>query len=427
MNRSTRLKDLLKVIGPGLLFASTAIGTSHFILATTAGAHYGMIFLWIIVGTMAIKYPFYEFGIRYSNATGKNLMHGYRKLGKWALFIILAEICLTIFAVIGVLASVCGALISSSLGLDNIPLPMVVGTILIATALLLSFGGYSLLDNFIKILSVILLVTVSAAFISAFFSDPVIDPGFPTSASALFSGAGLSMTISLMGFMPAGLELSIFSSIWAVEKIKSTNYHSTLKESLFDFHLGYIFTTVLAIMFLMIGAFTVYGTGKVLDGDSVEFTNKLIDIFSKNLGSWAAPVIAITAFGTIYGSLITVWDAASRLLANGYEILRSGDSQETHATGKMNNGYNLVMWIIGSCGFILYYQFSRALIQMLEMVTISIFLVAPVIAWLNILVIKDEDLPASHKPPKNLIYFAYLGLICMILFSIYYLSDLTTK
>ena len=42
-------KQLLKTIGPGLLFASSAIGTSHLVLSTRAGATHGMVYFWIIL------------------------------------------------------------------------------------------------------------------------------------------------------------------------------------------------------------------------------------------------------------------------------------------------------------------------------------------------------------------------------------------
>ena len=35
------VQKLIKNLGPGLLFASMAIGTSHLVLSTKAGAHYG--------------------------------------------------------------------------------------------------------------------------------------------------------------------------------------------------------------------------------------------------------------------------------------------------------------------------------------------------------------------------------------------------
>ena len=74
-------KHQLKSLGPGLLFASTAIGTSHLVLSTRAGAHHGLIFIWIILAALILKYPFYEFGPRYANATGYSLLKGYKDQG----------------------------------------------------------------------------------------------------------------------------------------------------------------------------------------------------------------------------------------------------------------------------------------------------------------------------------------------------------
>ena len=62
----THFKSLVKSIGPGLLFASTAIGTSNLVLSTRAGAEHGVIFLVIIFFALLLKYPFYEFGPRYA-------------------------------------------------------------------------------------------------------------------------------------------------------------------------------------------------------------------------------------------------------------------------------------------------------------------------------------------------------------------------
>ena len=45
-----------------------------------------------------------------------------------------------------------------------------------------------------------------------------------------------------MGWMPAPLDISIWHSIWAIEKNK--NQKITNKESLFDFNVGYISTVI---------------------------------------------------------------------------------------------------------------------------------------------------------------------------------------
>ena len=80
-------RSLLKAIGPGILFASTAIGVSHLVQSTRAGADYSFGLLLAIVLANILKYPFFEYGSRYANATGKSIIDGYLNLGKWALWL----------------------------------------------------------------------------------------------------------------------------------------------------------------------------------------------------------------------------------------------------------------------------------------------------------------------------------------------------
>ena len=63
--------NLLKTLGPGILFASTAIGVSHLVQSTRAGADYSFGLLIAIVLANVLKYPFFEYGSRYANDTNK--------------------------------------------------------------------------------------------------------------------------------------------------------------------------------------------------------------------------------------------------------------------------------------------------------------------------------------------------------------------
>ena len=82
---STKLDQFLKTFGPGIMFAGTCIGGSHLIQSTKAGAFYGYALLAVVVFANFIKYPFFEFASRYTNATGDSVLEGYQKLGKWPL------------------------------------------------------------------------------------------------------------------------------------------------------------------------------------------------------------------------------------------------------------------------------------------------------------------------------------------------------
>ena len=81
----------LSKLGPGLLFAGAAIGVSHLVQSTRAGAEFGWGLIWAILLINLFKYPFFQYGPRYAQVTGETLLDGYYKLGNgylWAYFIL---------------------------------------------------------------------------------------------------------------------------------------------------------------------------------------------------------------------------------------------------------------------------------------------------------------------------------------------------
>lgn len=413
---------LLKTIGPGLLFASSAIGTSHLVLSTRAGAHHGMIFFWIILGTLLLKYPFYEFGPRYAIATGKSLINGYREQGKWAVILFLVVIFMNMFAVTGAIGAVAAGLLKTMLGL-SLSMPTLVGLVLAVTVGILLFGGYTALDSFIKILSIVLLLTVSVAFFAVLINGHV-EPAADFQARKLVEGTGLALLVSLIGWMPAGMEASTMNSIWVVEKTRTSNYKPTLRESLFDFNLGFVFATILALMFLTIGAFTVYGSGQLLEGNATEFTTKLLSVFTTNLGQWSYWLIAIAALGTIYGTLITILDAFTRSFVRGLLALKETPVDVTENQSTLSRNYKILLPLLALGGFSLFYFSATSMIKVLEYATILGFLTAPIIAFLNLRAITSKDVSDEFSPSKLMIILAYLGLGALVLFSAYYLYKL---
>lgn len=417
-------RNLLKTIGPGLLFASSAIGTSHLVLSTRAGAHHGMIFFWIILIALILKYPFYEFGPRYANATGHSLLKGYKDQGKWAVWLFLAVIFINMFVVTGAIGAVSAGLLSTIFGVKVVSVPILAGIIIGFTVLLLLFGGYKGLDRLIKLISVVLLITVLVAFVAVLVKEPVeVTDNFQ--APTLLNGTGLTLLIGLLGWMPAGMEASTMNSIWNVEKMRTTNYHPRLKESLFDFNLGYIFTIVLALMFLTIGAFTVYGSGQILDGNATQFTNKLLAVFTSNLGEWSYYVIAIAAFGTIYGTLITIMDAFPRCFVRGVRVLKYQSVENNDIQNKfLNDTYKVCLVVVGIGGFSLFYFSAASMVKLIDVVTILSFILAPIIGFLNLRAIQSEAIPETHRPSRLMLVLAYVGMTTMVGFAIYYLSTL---
>lgn len=363
-------------------------------------------------------------GPRYANATGYSLLKGYKEQGTWAVLVFMFVISISMFTVVGAVGAVSAGLLATMFGVQAIPVPLLAGIIIGVSVLLLLFGGFKGLDLFIKIISIVLLITVLIAFVAVLLKGPAT-PVAEFQAPPLLEGAGLALLISLLGWMPAGMEASTMNSIWNIEKVKSTNYHPQLKESLLDFNIGYAFTLILALLFMTIGAFTVYGTGIVLDGNATQFSNKLLGVFTKNLGSWSYYVIAIAAFGTIYGTLIAVLDAFPRCFVRGLRVLKySNPENNTEQTAFLDSAYKRTLVIVGVGSSALFYFSAASMIKLLEYVTIISFLLSPFIAFINLKAIQSPAVPASHRPSTFMITLAYVGLFVLLAFSVYYLISL---
>lgn len=419
----SKTKNLMKTLGPGLIFASSAIGTSHLVLSTRAGAHHGMVYFWIIMLALLFKYPFFEFGPRYASASGHSLLKGYKDQGMWAVYLFLLVIVVSMFAVTGAVGAVTAGLLSTIFGWTFISVPALAGVIILITVVLLISGGYKGLDFVIKIISASLLIAILVAFVAVLMKGPIAaSPDFV--APPFLEGAGLTLLIGLIGWMPTGLEASAMNSIWVVEKQRTSDYKSNLKEILFDFNLGYAFTAVVAVLFLVIGAFTVYGSGELLDGGTTDFSSKLLNVFTANLGTWAYPFIAIAAFGTIYGTLITVLDAFSRSFVRGLRAIKFDQIANTDVQlGFLKQAYFYTIIVLGIGGFSLFYFSTASMIRMLEWATIISFLVAPIMGVLNLKVVRT--LTGEHKVPQGLMILAYVGLVVLTLFVIYYMMNIS--
>ena len=140
----SNFKTLLKNLGPGLLFASMAIGTSHLVLSTKAGAQYGWLMVIPIILANVFKYPFFEFGIRYTNITNKTLIEGYLNRGKGYLWFYAAITLVTTFTILAALYTVTAGLFINLFGISNVSISMVALGLFVFISSLLIIGKYRL-------------------------------------------------------------------------------------------------------------------------------------------------------------------------------------------------------------------------------------------------------------------------------------------
>ena len=145
---------IISKLGPGLLFAGAAIGVSHLVQSTRAGAEFGWGLIWALILVNILKYPFFQYGPRYAIATGESLLDGYYKIGKVFLITYFILNLATMFTIQTAVTIVTAGLASSLFGItDNMVIWSLIITITCYIILLL--GKYQILDKMIKIIKIV--------------------------------------------------------------------------------------------------------------------------------------------------------------------------------------------------------------------------------------------------------------------------------
>lgn len=413
----------LSRLGPGLLYAGAAVGVSHLVQSTRAGGMFGFELIIAIIIIHLIKYPFFEFGPRYTAATGQNILHGYKKLGKWAIWIYLLMTLSTMFIVQAAITVVTAGLVTNIFGLDGLGgyEPQMVAAIISSALLLFSFsllvgGHYALLDKLMKIIILTLSVTSVAAVIMLLFDNP----GHYQSATVFFSFSDtvhLVFLVTLLGWMPAPLDLSVWHSIWSESKNESDGKQTSMKEALFDFRVGYIGTALLAVCFLLLGALVMYGSGETFAAGGAAFAGQLMNMYQQALGHWAYPIVAIAALTTMLSTTLTVLDAFPRTIGISLELLFP--NRISHRKNEQTYLVWLLITIIGTLLILFFYMTSMG--EMVKMATIVAFVAAPVLAILNMQAMFSKDISDQHRPGKIMFIWCWLGVAALSGCSISYL------
>ena len=400
-------KLMFKSLGPGLLFAGAAVGVSHLVQSTRAGADFGFGLLWALLIAAFFKYPFFQFGPRYAAATGETLLDGYKKLGKGVLVISYSISFITMFIIQAAVTIVTAGLAVSLFGFFDMVTWSLLITILSITILLI--GKYKLLDNLMKyvilLLTICTLIAVSVALIKnnqAFTFTQV----FPKGAIEI------TFLIAFLGWMPAPLDISIWQSIWSLEKERATLKKTTTKQALFDFNIGYFGTIFLAVCFVILGALVMYNSGESFSNKGDVFAGQLITLYTKNLGNLAYVFIAIAAFTTMFSTTITTLDASPRTMTKANDLLFSEKI-------KLNYWFWILLLGVGTYIILRYFRDDMGL--MVKIATILSFLTAPFYAILNFILISGKHTPKKHQPSIYMKILSVCGIIFLIGFSIWFL------
>jgi len=404
--------NLWKALGPGILVACAAVGGSHLVWSTRAGAEFGWSLLWLVLLANVLKFPFFLYGQRYAAATGESLLAGYKRLGIGYVWVFLLINMLTGTINIAGVSMLSGALLAGY-GITAISVPLITVGVLITCAGLLIVGHYKLLDSLAKIIISLLGISTIAAVVLAISNQPEIAADFV--APSPYQWVSFAFIISLLGWMPAPIDLSAWSSLWMFSREKQTGHFATVKESTIDFYVGYLSAVGLAVLFVALGALVMFGTGATFAAGGVGFANQLVNLYTATIGEWSHLLILSAAFITMFSTSLTCLDGYPRSFAACCVLIKDLPADKFI---RIQNIWILVSTILAS---VVVLCFVKNLLQLLSFAAIISFMTSPVLAYINYRVMNGANVPKEYRPSLGLKLLSWAGIAFFIVMSLGYL------
>lgn len=420
-------RTFLKALGPGLLWAGAAVGVSHLVQSTRAGAGWGFGLVLVVLAANVFKYPAFQFGPRYAAATGTSLLEGYRRQGRWALALYGVLTAGTMFTVQAVVTLVTAALYAALFGwtaplLGFPPAFWVAVVLLVLCGALLLVGHYRWLDAINKAVVLVLTLTTLAATFLVLPKVPWTTIPWLPGADAFTDPRSVAFMVALVGWMPSAFDISVWHSLWTLARREQTGHAPKVSESVLDFDVGYVGTVLLALCFVLLGAGVMYGSGEAFDDRAAVFAQQVIALYTRNLGAWAAPLIGLAAGTVMFSTTLTVADGFPRALSGLAARLRGPETPgEATARGGVYWASLLVLGA-GSLAIIGYaLRGGAAFKPLVDLATSLSFLTAPALAFLNHRAIHAPEVPPEHRPSPALSAWSVAGIVFSTGFAGWYL------
>jgi len=403
---------MFKYLGPGILLAGAAIGGSHLVASTQAGATYGWALLGILFMVNLFKYPFFLFAQKYTAATGETILEGYRRRGKAFLISFFALNLITGLTNIAGVSMITGSL-AVNFGFYHTSVPTLSAVIMVICLLIIIFGGFSLLKNLGKTIVLVLGVSTLTAMIISLINGPVAPPDYV--GPSPWTNASFGFVILFMGWMPAPIDVSVWPSLWMKSEKAIQKKAFVMRETMIDFHTGYIASVFFAFVFLILGKMVMYGSGTELSEKGSLFAAQLIELYTNTIGTWARPLIIVAAFSAMFSTSLTTIDAYPRSLAVSCTLLFPA----------LRNKFSLlhIVWLITGTifGYLLIHHFVDQLGQMLALSMILSFLTAPVFAWINLLTMYNNNVEKIYQPNAWQFWLSVTGIVFLAGFGLLFL------
>ena len=407
------MKNWFERLGPGLMLAAAAVGVSHLVFATQAGASYGLSFVWLIILISVLKYPAFRFAVDYASLTDRSLVHAYSGLGRVAMVWLFVGLAVDIF-----IATTAVALVTAGLFISIFDLPWsgphVAILLSLVTAAILVNGQYRRAERIVKtlVVSFSLLVVVATA---------IALPELGSDGRDLFGDISptpqvITFAIAMAGWMPMPLSGAIFISMWAREKKASCSLRFEHESARHDLACGWILSIGLAICFTVMGAAILFQADREVPASAGAFATELLALFTGVVGDWSYPLIAIAAVAVMWSGVFALMDALPRVTARMVD----------HAIGRGEEEASPYPLFLGIqvVGVVLILAFlMKNFGSFVAFATSAGFITAPAIAYYNYRAVTSTDVGDKYRPTRSLIIWHWIGFTALAIFALAFIVN----
>jgi Mn2+/Fe2+ NRAMP family transporter len=321
-------RSLLAIIGPGLLLAATGVGGGDLATASIVGGMLGVAVLWAVVVGAFLKFVVTEGLARWQLASGETLIEGaVRRCGRIVVWVFLPYLLLWSFFVASAQMSASGVTLHAMFPIfedarhGKIVFGVLAGLLGLA---LVTRGGYRAFQLAMRacigamfvmtVVTAIILWPGTAAVMKGLFVPviPRLDPEAVVWTVALIGGIGGTLTVLCYGY-------------WLREEGRTGS--GELRTCRLDLALSYVMTAVFGI------AMVIVGTSIQVEGEGTQLLVRLSDRLGQELGEWGRILFLIGTFGTVFSSLLGVWQAVPYLFADCWQHLRDGRRHDVERSG----------------------------------------------------------------------------------------------
>ena len=317
MSSRPKPTSFFALLGPGMLLAATGIGGGDLATASFVGDMLGTAVLWAAVVAALLKFVVTEGIARFQLATGETILEGAaHRIGPVVIWLFLPYFLLWSFFVASAQMSANGVALHGLLPFfadarqGKIVFGMIAG--LSALALVL-WGGY-------RVFEVAMRICIGVTFVTVVVTAALLWPGTGAVVTGLLvpripdvAGEPIIWTVALIGGLGGTLTVLCYG-YWLREDGRTSP--DDLRACRIDLGASYAVTAMFGIAMMIVGA-TVH-----VEGEGTTLLVQLSQKLGEQLGPAGKWLFLVGTFGTVFASMLGVWQSAPYLFADCWRLIR---------------------------------------------------------------------------------------------------------